>query len=261
MEALLFDLDGVLYQGDRVIDGAVETIRWCEQRNIPHRFVTNTSSKPRRSLVERLSRLGLLASAEQIFAPPVAARDYLAARGATPVALFVPDATREDFEGLDCLRETAEHGARSVVIGDIGEAWNFTTLNRAFRLLMAEPRPILIALGMSRYAQGDTGLVLDVAPFIKALEYAANCEAVVMGKPAKAFFEAALRVLGTKTNETVMIGDDIHSDVAGAQAAGLTAILVRTGKFRTADLDGAVRPDAVLGSVADLPQWWDKHHC
>ncbi len=226
-----------------------------------HRFVTNTSSKPRRSLVERLSRLGLSASAEQIFAPPVAARDYLAARGATPVALFVPDATREDFEGLDCLRETAEHGARSVVIGDIGEAWNFTTLNRAFRLLMAEPRPILIALGMSRYAQGDTGLVLDVAPFIKALEYAANCEAVVMGKPAKAFFEAALRVLGTKTNETVMIGDDIHSDVAGAQAAGLTAILVRTGKFRTADLDGAVRPDAVLGSVADLPQWWDKHHC
>jgi HAD superfamily hydrolase (TIGR01458 family) len=126
---------------------------------------------------------------------------------------------------------------------------------------MAEPRPILIALGMSRYAQGDTGLVLDVAPFIKALEYAADCEAVVMGKPAKAFFEAALRVLGTKTTETVMIGDDIHSDVAGAQAAGLTGILVRTGKFRTADLDGAVRPDAVLGSVADLPEWWDKHHC
>jgi len=226
-----------------------------------HRFVTNTSSKPRRSLVERLCRLGLSASAEQIFAPPVAARDYLAARGATPVALFVPDATREDFEGLECLRETAEHGARSVVIGDIGEAWNFTTLNRAFRLLMAEPRPILIALGMSRYAQGDTGLVLDVAPFIKALEYAAECEAVVMGKPAKAFFEAALRVLGAKPTETVMIGDDIHSDVAGAQAAGLTGILVRTGKFRTADLDGAVRPDVVLGSVADLPGWWDKHHC
>ena len=260
MEALLFDLDGVLYQGDRLIDGAVETLRWCERRSIPHRFITNTSSKPRRALVERLSGLGLSVSPEQIIAPPVAARDYLASRGATPTALFIRDATREDFKGLECVGDTAERGARSVVIGDIGEAWSFATLNRAFRLLMAEPRPILIALGMSRYAQGDTGLVLDVAPFIKALEHAADCEAVVMGKPAKSFFEAALRELGTAAAETVMIGDDIRGDVAGAQAAGLTGILVRTGKFRPADLDGAVRPDAVLDSIAELPRWWENQH-
>ncbi len=261
MEALLFDLDGVLYQGDRVIDGAVETLRWCERRGIPHRFVTNTSSKPRRSLVERLSGFGLSVSAEQIFAPPVAARDYLASRGATPAALFVREATRVDFEGLDCLGDTAEHGARSVVIGDLGEAWDFATLNRAFRLLMAAPRPILVALGMSRYAQGVTGLILDVAPFIKALEHAADCEAVIMGKPAKEFFDAALRELGAAAADTVMVGDDIRGDVAGAQAAGLTGVLVRTGKFRPADLDGTVRPDAVLDSVADLPRWWENRHC
>jgi len=261
MKALLFDLDGVLYQGDRVIDGAVETVRWCERRSIPHRFVTNTSSKPRGSLVERLSDLGFAVTQEQVVTPPVAAHDYLVARGATPAALFVRDATREDFKELECLGDTAERGARSVVIGDIGEEWDFATLNRAFRLLMADPRPILIALGMSRYAQGDTGLVLDVAPFIKALEHAAGCEAVVMGKPAKSFFEAALRHLGTAAADTVMIGDDVSGDVAGAQAAGLTGILVRTGKFRPADLDGAVRPDAVLDSVADLPRWWENHHC
>jgi len=260
MKSLLFDLDGVLYQGNRIIDGAVETVRWCEQRGIAHRFVTNTSSKPRSALVERLSGLGLSVSPEEIVAPPVAAHDYLIARRATPAALFVRDATREDFEELECLGDTAEQGARSVVIGDIGEAWNFATLNRAFRLLMAEPRPILVALGMSRYAQGDTGLVLDVAPFIKALEHAAGCEAVVMGKPAKRFFEAALRQLGTAAADTVMIGDDVHGDVAGAQAAGLTGILVRTGKFRPSDLDGDLRPDAVLDSVADLPRWWDNHH-
>ncbi|MGB3052178.1 MAG: TIGR01458 family HAD-type hydrolase [Polyangiales bacterium] len=260
IKALLFDLDGVLYQGDRVIDGAVETLRWCERRGIPHLFVTNTSSKPRRSLVERLSGFGLSVSAEQIFAPPVAARDYLAGRGATPAALFVRAATREEFTGLDCLGDRAEQGARSVVIGDIGEAWDFATLNRAFRLLMDEPRPILIALGMSRYAQGDGGLVLDVAPFIKALEHAADCEAIVMGKPATDFFEAALHELGTPAADTVMVGDDVRADVGGAQAAGLAGILVRTGKFRPADLDGAVRPDAVLDSVADLPRWWENQH-
>ncbi|KPK49821.1 MAG: haloacid dehalogenase [Myxococcales bacterium SG8_38_1] len=257
MQAILFDLDGVLYQGDRVIDGAVETLEWCARHGIPHLFVTNTSSKPRRALMERLGRLGVSVSAEQIFTPPIAGRDYLAANDAEPVALFVREATREDFEGLSLLDEMAETGARSVVIGDIGEAWSFATLNRAFRLLMAEPRPVLVALGMSRYAQGSDGLVLDVAPFIKALEHAAGCEAVVMGKPAKAFFEAAVRKLQTSPAETVMVGDDIRADVGGAQAAGLAGVLVRTGKFRDRDLEGSIRPDAVLDSVADLPRWWD----
>jgi len=257
MRALLFDLDGVLYQGGRAIDGATETLQWCERQRIPHLFVTNTSSKPRRALVERLSAMGLHVSADQIFAPPIAARDYLAVHDATPMALFVREATREDFEGLPVLDATVEQGAGSVVIGDIGEAWDFGTLNRAFRLLMAEPRPVLIALGMSRYAQGEDGLVLDVAPFIKALEHAAGCEAVVMGKPAKEFFEAALRKLGTAAAETIMIGDDILGDVGGAQAAGLAGVLVRTGKFRPADLGGVVKPDAILDSVADLPRWWE----
>ena len=258
MDALLFDLDGVLYQGDRVIDGAVETLQWCVKRDIPHLFVTNTSSKPRRALVEGLSAMGLTVSAQQIFAPPIAACAYLAAHRATPLALFVREATREDFEGLEVLDDAAEQGAGSVVIGDIGQAWDFATLNRAFRLLMAEPHPVLIALGMSRYAQGSDGLVLDVAPFIKALEHASGREAVVMGKPASEFFDAAVRKLGTSGVQTVMIGDDICGDVGGAQAAGLAGVLVRTGKFRAGDLEGDIRPDAVLDSIADLPQWWEN---
>jgi len=258
MQAILFDLDGVLYQGDRVIDGAMDTLRWCEERSIPHLFVTNTSSKPRRALVDRLAGLGLSVSEEQIFTPPVAAREYLLEREGGPIALFVREATREDFQGLAVLEPEREQGAKSVVVGDIGKAWDFATLNRAFRLLMNEPRPTLVALGMSRYAQGDDGLVLDVAPFIKALEHAADCEAVVMGKPAQAFFDAALAKLGVAKEDTVMIGDDIRSDVGGAQTAGLRGILVRTGKFREKDLQGEVRPDAVLDSVADLPRWWDN---
>jgi HAD superfamily hydrolase (TIGR01458 family) len=258
MRALLFDLDGVLYQGDHLIRGAVETLLWCEHRGIPYLFVTNTSSKPRRALAKRLQALGLPVGAEQIFAPPVAARDYLAAHQAEPLALFVRESTREDFAGMQLLDDAAERGAGSVVVGDLGEAWSFATLNRAFRLLMGEPTPALVALGMSRYAQGNDGLVLDVAPFIRALEHAADCRAVVMGKPAREFFHAAVEKLGASAAETVMIGDDIHTDVAGAQAAGLTGVLVRTGKFRPRDLEQEVRPDSVLDSVADLPHWWEN---
>jgi HAD superfamily hydrolase (TIGR01458 family) len=241
-----------------MIDGALETVRWCERERIPHLFVTNTSSKPRRALVERLGGLGLEVSADRIFTPPVAARSFLLERDANPVALFVREQTAEDFEGLTQLDDDAEAGADAVVVGDIGRAWSFDVMNRVFRLLMSEPRPILVALGMSRYAQGDDGLILDVAPFIKAFEHATDCEAVVMGKPAKAFFDAAVAKLGVPGSEVVMIGDDVRGDVGGAQNAGLRGILVRTGKYRESDLEGDVAPDAVLDSVADLPRWWDS---
>jgi len=241
-----------------MIDGAVETVRWCEKASVPHLFVTNTSSKPRSALVERLASLGLSVGAEQIFAPPVAAHDFLIENDISPIALSVRDATREDFQGVELLDDAAEEGAGAVVVGDIGRAWNYDILNRMFRLLMDEPHPPLIALGMSRYAQGKDGLLLDVAPFIKALEHASGCEAVVMGKPARAFFDAAVTKLDVPRDEVVMIGDDVRGDVGGAQAAGLRGILVRTGKFRESDLEGDVVPDAVLESVADLPRWWDN---
>lgn len=143
-----------------------------------------------------------------------------------------------------------------VVIGDLGEAWDFRGLNRAFRLLHHNSDTQLIALGMTRYWQSPNGLSLDVAPFVAALEHATGRRAIVLGKPAAAFFHTAAAQLGLPAASVMMIGDDIHADVAGAQAAGLHGALVKTGKFRDADLRTGVTPDVILDSVADLPGWW-----
>ena len=142
------------------------------------------------------------------------------------------------------------------LLGDLGEGWDFPTLNRAFRLLMQSPPPALIALGMTRYWRAPDGLRLDVGAFVSALEFASGVTPVVLGKPAAAFYETALGLLGCRAGEAVMIGDDIRGDIGGALAAGLDAVLVRTGKFRPADLEGGIHPTAVLDSVAGLPAWW-----
>ena len=152
----------------------------------------------------------------------------------------------------------AERGAASVVVGDLGESWDFATLNRAFRLLMAEPQPSLVALGMTRYWRSADGLRLDVAPFIVGLEHATGCRAVVLGKPARPFFETALSLLAQPAANVAMIGDDIVGDVGAAQTVGMRGVLVRTGKYRPADLEREIAPDAVLESFADLPGWWEK---
>jgi HAD superfamily hydrolase (TIGR01458 family) len=253
----LVDLDGVLYEGERSVPGADEAIAWLVEGAIPHLFLTNTTSRPRSALVTKLARLGFRVTAEEILTPPVAADRWLAKHAPGSAALFVPSATADEFCSVPQLPDEAEQGAASVVMGDLGEGFCFRVLNRAFRLLMNEPRPVLVALGMTRYWRAEDGLRLDVAPFVVGLEHASGARAVVLGKPSPAFFETALALLGCAAEDTVMIGDDVVGDVGGAQKAGLRGLLVRTGKFRSTDLDGEIRPDAVLSSIAELPAWWE----
>jgi phospholysine phosphohistidine inorganic pyrophosphate phosphatase len=256
VHGVLLDLDGVVYVGDSPVPGAADVVDWLAREGIPFRFLTNTSSRPRASIVEKLSGMDIPASEGDILTPAVAARSWLQDHSPGRPALFVPEATASEFTELDPLPGDVEEGAGAVVVGDLGEAWDFATFNRAFRLLMAEHRPTLVALGLTRYWRADDGLRLDAGAFVRALEYAAGTTAVVMGKPDEAFYQAAVDGLELDADDVVMVGDDIRSDVEGGQRAGLTGVLVRTGKFTAADLDGDVTPDAVLESIADLPDWW-----
>jgi HAD superfamily hydrolase (TIGR01458 family) len=248
-KGLLLDLDGTIYDGDRLIPGAAETVAWARQSGIPHLFVTNTTSKPRTAIVEKLARLGIRTTADQVLSAPAAAAEWLRRQPKGGVALFTTPALRSEFAGLD-------DGGRYVVIGDMGEAWDFAALNRAFRLLMADPQSVLVALGMTRYWQTEAGLSLDVAPFVVALEHATGKRAVVLGKPAKEFFLAGAAKLGLEPRDVLMVGDDLRVDVEGARGAGLKGALVKTGKFRDTDLEPA-RAGLVLGSVAELPGRWN----
>ncbi len=267
MRGILFDLDGVFYVGDQAIPGGRETLDWVRAQHIPHCFLTNTSSRPRSALVAKLTTYGISIKEEEILTPPVAAARWIQANINGATALFVPEATRSEFADLTVSSPNGQNevGAEvvgAVVIGDLGEAWDYPTLNSAFRLLMQDPHPALIALGMTRYWRATDGLRLDVAPFIVALKHATDIEPVILGKPARKFFEIALSMVGCDAVDTIMVGDDIRGDVKAAQDAGILGVQVRTGKFQESDLTGEIKPDATLGSIAELPIWWqDQSAC
>jgi len=164
----------------------------------------------------------------------------------------VPEAALED---LPDFQVTEEH-PQAVVVGDLDDGWTFEILNRAFRHLMDGAE--LVALSRDRYWQKPDGLVLDCGPFVAALEYASGHRAAVCGKPSGEFYRAALASLGPwaleRPREVLMVGDDVWGDIQGAQHAGLTAWLVRTGKYREDVVArSGVQPDAVLASVAEIP--------
>jgi phospholysine phosphohistidine inorganic pyrophosphate phosphatase len=258
MRGILFDLDGVLYNSEEPIDGAAETVGWAQDNKIPHLFVTNTTSRGRDALVEKLLRFGIKAERHQILTPCVSAAEWLKRQNVCKAAFFVNPKARGEFEGIPCIAEEAESGADCVVIGDLGEAWDFRTLNRAFRLLHSNRDARLIALGMTRFWHAEDGIRLDVGPFAAALERATGRKALILGKPAKPFFQTAVSRLDLPPREIAMVGDDIETDIAGAQQAGLRGVLLRTGKFHPSDLNGPIFPDAVLNSIRELPSWWER---
>ena len=246
IRAVALDLDGVLYDGDNPIPGAVQAVGDLRAAGLPVRFVTNTTSLSRRQIVQKLERLGFQADIGEVFCPARGAAAWLLRQRST-ASLFVPGPALEDFEGVS--RDNARPD--TVVIGDLGTGWTFESLNRAFHFVH-EQGAQLIGLGRTRYWKGPRGLQLDVGPFLAALEHATGCTALVFGKPAPSFFAALVEELGEPARFVAMVGDDIVSDVGGAMSAGLMGVLVRTGKFRPRDLDGRIRPDVVVDSVSEL---------
>jgi HAD superfamily hydrolase (TIGR01458 family) len=137
-------------------------------------------------------------------------------------------------------------------MGDLGEAFGFEILNRAFRMVMDGAE--LVALQKNRFWLTPEGLSLDAGPFVAAIEYATGREAVVVGKPSRSFFELVVEDLGVEAAAAGMVGDDVETDVEGAIRAGLAGVLVRTGKYREEFVRASgIEPTATVDSIADVP--------
>ncbi|HUF13260.1 MAG TPA: TIGR01458 family HAD-type hydrolase [Longimicrobiales bacterium] len=250
VEGVLLDLDGTLYQDDAALPGAVDTVARLRRAGLRLRFVTNTTRRPRRAVAEALRRMGFELDDAELLTPSVAARLWLEKEGIRRVRLYLPQAGREDFAGVDVDSDGGEPEA--ILVGDLAAGWTFERLNRAFRDLLAGAR--LVALQRNRYWRSGNELVLDAGPFVAALEFAAQVDAAVIGKPTGTFFDLACASLDLPRERVLMVGDDVESDVGGAQAAGLRGVLVRSGKFSEDALRrSGVRPDAVIDGIAALP--------
>lgn len=245
VRGLLLDLDGTLYTNSGPIEGAKEALRIISGSGMPYRYITNATHKPRREVADQLRALGFPAKEDRIFTPAVAIAERLREEAAGCHAL-VNETLLEDLEGVRITDDAPEY----VVVGNVGESFTYERLNEAFRHLMGGAE--LVALLENHYWQTAGGaLNLDAGPFVAALAYAGGREALCIGKPATAFFGRALEDLKLSPAEVAMVGDDLYLDVAGAQAAGLTGILVESGRPRSEDT--SVRPDLVLESVSRLP--------
>ena len=242
IEGLLLDLDGTLHVGGEPVEGAREAVERLAASGLSLRYVTNTTRKPRRAVHEQLEAMGFEVEEAKIFTPARAASALIGKRSCYPL---VDESLLADLQGVALVEDNPD----CVLIGDLGAGFTYGRLNAAFRRLVGGAQ--LVALQKNRYWRTREGLSLDAGPFVAALEYASGKGATVVGKPEEDFFRLAREDMGLEPREVAMVGDDAEADVAGAQSAGLTGILVKTGKYRP-EAEGA--PDLLLRSVAELPK-------
>jgi HAD superfamily hydrolase (TIGR01458 family) len=254
MTAILLDIDGVLHVSGEPVSGAPDAVRALRDAGHRLRFVTNNTTRARATLADELRALGVELEEDEVETTPLAAGKLL--RGRRVLALTMHAIRADLARHVDLVDE----GADVVLVGGADETeetaavFAYGNLNRAFVELRRGAR--LVCLHKNRWWQTSRGPQLDAGAFVAGLEYAVGVEGEVVGKPSRAYFEAALAELGVRPDESVMVGDDVESDVGGAKAIGLRGVLVRTGKFEARSLASAdPQPDAVLESIAELPDY------
>jgi HAD superfamily hydrolase (TIGR01458 family) len=254
MTAILLDIDGVLHVSGDPIPGAADAVRALRADGHRLRFVTNNTTRARAGLARELQAIGIELDEDEISTTPIAAGKLL--QGMRVLALTM-SSVREDLAAHVTL---VEEDAEAVLLGgadetaETGEVFAYENLNLAFAALRAGAR--LVCLHKNRWWQTADGPRLDAGAFVAGLEYAAQVEAEIVGKPTAAYFEAALAELDSTPSEALMVGDDVEADIGGAKQIGMRGVLVRTGKFRPAALEEAdPQPDAVIGSISELPGW------
>jgi HAD superfamily hydrolase (TIGR01458 family) len=253
IQGLLLDIDGVLTVSWRPLPGAVDAVARLRAAGCRLRFVTNTTSRTPRILHETLARAGFDIAAGEILTAATATAAFLRREHAGKRCyLLCSGDVGAEFDGITLVEEGEP--ADVVVLGGAGAEFSHDALNHAFHLL--QDGAAFVAMHRNLYWRTGGKLTLDAGAYILGLEKASGMPATVVGKPARGFFDQALAGLGLPASAAVVVGDDIYADVRGGKEAGLRSVLVRTGKFRAADLERAsIKPDAVLDSIVDLPAW------
>jgi HAD superfamily hydrolase (TIGR01458 family) len=249
--AVLLDLDGTLYAGEEAVPGAADTLTALRDRGTTLRFLTNTDSRPPEAVLEELAEYGFDIAPDELFTPIVAAEQLLEGLPEVRLHTMVAPAVRSHF-----ARFGGAAPYTHVLIGDCREALDYAALDAAFRALRGGAE--LVALQRGRYYKRADGDHVDAGAVVAGLEYAADLEATVVGKPSGDFFALCLRSADATAEDSIVVGDDVSTDIAGGRAAGLRTVLVRTGKYADAPDGADDDADHVIDSVADLPGLLDE---
>ncbi|MDZ4858232.1 MAG: HAD-IIA family hydrolase [Candidatus Hydrogenedentes bacterium] len=245
----LIDMDGVIYRGTQLIDGADRFIRRLRELDLPFMFLTNNSQRTRRDVATRLQRMGIAVEERHIYTCAMATARFLAQQKPNGTAFVIGEGgllQALHANGYSIVDSEPDY----VVVGE-GRTMTFEIMERATRMIFKGAK--LVSTNMDPNCPTADGMRPGCGAITAMLESATGVPAFSVGKPNPIMMRVARKELNLSAEETTMIGDTMETDIVGGMQMGYRTILVLSGGTRHEDLGKfAYRPDVVVNSIADL---------
>ncbi|MDD5699009.1 MAG: HAD-IIA family hydrolase [Victivallaceae bacterium] len=245
----LIDMDGVIYRGSEIIDGAKEFIEKLQEKNIPFLFLTNNSQRTRRDIAIKLNRMGFRVGEQHIFTCAMATARFLSSQKKNGTAYVIGEGGllhalhRNGYSVVDSDPDY-------VVVGE-GRSFNMEMMERAVNMIFNGAR--LVSTNPDPNCPTSDGIRPGCGAIVAMLERATGITAFSVGKPSPVMMRAARKELGLSSAETIMVGDTLETDIIGGVQMGYGTVLVLSGGTRASDLKrSAVLPGTVVDNIGCL---------
>jgi NagD protein len=249
MPGYLIDMDGVIYRGGELIEGADRFIAELQSQDVPFLFLTNNSQRTRRDVAKKIERLGIRVSESHVYTCAMATARFLASQKPNGTAYVIGEGgllTALHKNGFSIVDKDPDY----VVVGE-GRSLNFEMAEQALRMILGGAK--LVATNMDPNCPTQNGLRPGCGAVVAMLEAASGVKAFSVGKPSPIMLRAARKEMGLSTDETVVIGDTMETDILGGTQLEYKTILVLSGSTSEKDLRNyAYQPDLIVPSLAEL---------
>ena len=249
MPGYLIDMDGVIYRGNELIPGASRFVAELRSRGVPFLFLTNNSQRARRDVATKLQRLGIDVEETHVYTCAMATARFLASQKPDGTAYVIGEGglmTALHNNGFSIVDKEPDY----VVVGE-GRSLNFEMAEQALGMIRGGAK--LVATNMDPNCPTQNGMRPGCGAIVALLEAASGVKAFSVGKPSPVMLRAARKELGLSTDETIVIGDTMETDILGGVQMGYKTILVLSGGTCVDDLSRyAYRPDLIVDSIDDL---------
>lgn len=257
IRTVLFDMDGVIYRGKLRLPGVVEMIQFCTQHGITFAFVTNNAAPTPAQFQQKLHTMGIPVTAERIFSSAQMTARYLRRhypRGTTAYVIGMEGLHEAMF--ADHYFVPQEQQPDLVVLG-VDTRVTYEKFAIGSRAIQAGARYILTNRDLA--FPSENGMMPGAGALGAVLHLATGVEPTVMGKPQPEMFRQVLDALRADPKTTLVVGDQLDTDIAGANALGIRSVLVLTGIARRSDVaPGTPQPDAIFEDLTELLDAWQQ---
>ncbi|NJN67658.1 MAG: HAD family hydrolase [Chloroflexaceae bacterium] len=257
IRTVLFDMDGVVYRGKTLLPGVREMMEFCDQQGIGYACITNNSSRTPQQFEQKLEKMGIALPSSHIISSAQATGYYARATYPrhTPVYVIGMDGLREALFGDGYFVSDEQHPDLVVVGVDMQVTYEALKTG----CLAIRRGAHFIASNTDRAFPSEEGLMPGAGALVAFIQAATDVEPFVVGKPQPTMFRVAMEVCGGCPETTLMVGDRLETDMAGAHHAGLRSVLVLTGVTRREQVETSpYPPDTVFDGLPELLAEWKQ---